>query len=320
MSRMSRATWFSGLLVGLGVGAAVLAGGGVASAESPGASSAAHGSDSSAGSTGHSRPSPAATTTPRTRKTLSASRVSRPAARLARPAPRPVVSPPPVPALVTAVTTFFEDLHDSLTGAPEARPSPVETATTAYGTIGKWMLGRSGALADWPNQQYPFKTLYQPINVIIVDPTSSTAEESARKLDATLSAAGFPAQPVHSTGYQGLIDGVVYGQQPTGPEQAFSNAHWLLTNDHGRVFGAAPAPDGTGYVWTASFSRERPGFFYVVPTHVYVSFNRARDRLRAALVRAGATDLGLVDMDNELDRRTTTTGDHDGYAIVIELS
>ncbi|MBI3689511.1 MAG: hypothetical protein HY239_02190 [Mycolicibacterium aromaticivorans] len=319
MSRISRATWVSGLLVGLGVGAALLAGGGVANAESAGTGSATHGSSTSAGSVGHSRPSSTATA-PRARKTPTASRLSTPAAGVARPAPRPVASPPPVPAFVAAVTTFFDDLHDSLTGAPEAHPTPVETTTTAYGAIGKWMLGRNRGLADWPNQQYPFKALYQPINLIIVDPTSTTAEESAGKLNAALGAAGFPAQPVHSTGYQGLIDGVVCGQQPIGPEQAFSNAHWLLTNDHGRVFGAAPAPGGPGYVWTASFSRERPGFFYVVPTHVYVSFIRARDAVRAALVRTGATDLGLVDMDNELHRRATTTGDHDGYAVVIRLS
>ncbi|WP_158248995.1 hypothetical protein [Mycobacterium sp. ENV421] len=36
MSRMSRATWFSGLLVGLGVGAALLAGGVARPAPRPG--------------------------------------------------------------------------------------------------------------------------------------------------------------------------------------------------------------------------------------------------------------------------------------------
>jgi hypothetical protein len=174
-------------------------------------------------------------------------------------------------------------------------------------------------LADWPSQQYPFKTLYQPINVIIVDSTSTTAGESAQKLNAALAAAGFPAQQVHTSGYRGAVGGVAYGQQPAGHLEAFADANWLLTNDHGRVFGPAPAPGGTGYVWTASFSRERPGLFYVIPTHVYVSFNRARDAVRAGLVGSGATDLGLIDMDNGLDGRTITTGDHDGYAVVIEL-
>jgi hypothetical protein len=166
---------------------------------------------------------------------------------------------------------------------------------------------------------YPFKTLYQPINVIIIDSTSTTAAESAQKLTAALTAAGFPPQPIHSTGYRGAIDGVVYGQQPTGPHEAYSNANWLLINDHGRVFG--PGPDDTGtFVWTASFSREQPGLYYLTPTHIYVSFDKARDAVRAGLVGSGATDLGLVDLDNTLAGRTTTTGDHDGYAAVIGLN
>jgi hypothetical protein len=73
-------------------------------------------------------------------------------------------------------------------------------------------------------------------------------------------------------------------------------------------------------VWTASFSREQPGLSYLTPTHIYVSFTKARDAVRAGLVGSGATDLGLVDLDNTLTGRTVTTGDHDGYAVVIKLS
>jgi hypothetical protein len=51
-----------------------------------------------------------------------------------------------------------------------------------------------------------------------------------------------------------------------------------------------------------------------------VSFDKARDAVRAGLVGSGATDLGLVDLDNTVTGRTVTTGDHDGYAVVIELS
>jgi len=251
---------------------------------------------------------------------LAASTVTRrDAVRVAGPASRPTLPPPPVPAIVASTTQFLGDLHEFLTGAPEPQPAPTPADATAtpYGDIGKWMLGRNGQLADWPS--HPFKTLYQPINVIIVDSTSTTAAESAAKVNAALTAAGFPAQPIHSTGYQGLIDGAVYGQQPTGPQQAFSNAHWLLPNDHGRVFGPAPAPDGAGYVWTASFSREAAGLYCLTPTHVYVSFDRARARVRAGLLATGATDLGVVDLHNTLSGPTLTTGDHDGYAVVISL-
>ncbi|WP_445170338.1 hypothetical protein ACTXG7_14050 [Mycolicibacterium sp. Dal123E01] len=42
--------------------------------------------------------------------------------------------------------------------------------------------------------------------------------------------------------------------------------------------------------------------------------------MRNALVARGATNLGLIDMDNTLSGRATTTGDHDGYAVVISLN
>ncbi len=243
-----------------------------------------------------------------------------PGVGIARPAPRPPVrTAPPPPDIAAIVGKWLDDVHDFLVGADAIHPRPGEMAQTPYGDIGKWMLAAGGDAANWPSQGFPFITLYQPINVIIVDPTSTTAEESATKLNAAMAAAGFPAQAIHASGYFGVIDGVSYGQQPTTPLQAFADAHWLLTNDHGRVFGPAPGPDGTGFVWTASFSRESTGLVYIIPTHVYVSFSRARDAVRDALVASGATDLGMVELDNELSGRTTT-GDHDGYAAVIRLN
>ncbi|SBS75391.1 conserved exported hypothetical protein [uncultured Mycobacterium sp.] len=331
--------WRSGLLVALGLGAALLSGAGIAHADSsgagssPGTGSSPNRSSSSAHSVSHPRP---ATTRTAKKRTLPTPSDPTPApaevaglvlarretyTAVARPAPRPPVQPAPTaPDPVTAVIRWFSELHDYLTGAPEAQPTPGDAISTPYGDIGKWMLGRTGKLADWPSPAYPFKTLYQPINVIIVDSTSTTAAESAQKLNAALTAAGFPPQQVHSTGYQGVIDGVAYGQQPTGSQEAFSNAHWLLINDHGRVFGPAPDPGGTGFVWTASFSREQPGLSNLNPTHIYVSFGKARDRVRDGLVAGGATSLGEVDLANKLVGRSVTTGDHDGYAVVISLN
>jgi hypothetical protein len=314
--------WRSGLLVALGLGAALLSGAGIANADSSGAGSSPNGSSSSAHSAGHARPALVRSTEKPPRITVAARLgTMRPTPPTpAGPAPRPPAQAPPVPALVAAATKWFGELHDYLTGAPEAQPTPGDATSTPYGDIGKWMLGHTGKLADWPSPAYPFKTLYQPINVIIVDSTSTTAAESAQKLNAALTAAGFPAQQIHSTGYQSVIDGVVYGQQPTGPQEAYSNAHWLLVNDHGRVFGPAPGPARTGFVWTASFSREQPGLYCLTPTHIYVSFDKARDRVRDGLVAGGATSLGEVHLDNKLVGRTITSGDHDGYAVVISLS
>ncbi len=308
--------WKSGLLVALGVGAALVSGAGVAHADSSGAASSPNGSSDSVHSVAQSRSAAVHTAKKPPRVTV--------AGRLdtMRPTPPTPSEPIPGPVMVEALALARRD-PGRFAGPASHRPgwaAPNEATSTPYGDIGKWMLGRTGKLADWPSSAYPFKTFYQPINVIIIDSTSTTAAASAQKLTAALSAAGFPPQPIHSTGYRGAIDGVVYGQQPTGPQEAFSNANWLLVNDHGRVFGPAPDAAGTGFVWTASFSREAPGLYYLTPTHIYVSFDKARDAVRKGLVGSGATDLGLVDLDNTLAGRTTTTGDHDGYAVVIGLN
>jgi hypothetical protein len=202
----------------------------------------------------------------------------------------------------------------------ETPPTPADTAQTPYGDIGKWMLRSGNEIANWGGVKYRCKTIYEPINVVVVDPTSTTVQESTQRLNAVMAAAGFPAVALHSTGFAGTVDGITYTQQPAAGGQAFSDAFFLLPNNHGRVFGPAPGPGGTGYVWTASFSRERIGFYHLVPRHVYVSFDRAREAVRDGLVRAGAIDLGLVDLDNEYSSPASTTGDHDGFAEVIVLT
>lgn len=310
--------WRGGLLLALGVGAALASGAGVAQADSSGTGTSPDRPSHSASAVAHSRPAALRTPkkpTPPKPSELVARR--EPGAGVAGPASRPAVRP--AHDVIGGITRWFDDLNYYLTGAPETHPTPADATATPYGDIGKWMLKRTGKLADWPSPAYPFKTLYQPINVVIVDSTSTTPAESAQKVNAALAAAGFPAQQVHSTGYHGVINGVVYGQQPAGSEQAFADAHWLLVNDHGRLFGPSPDAAATAFVWTASFSREQPGLSNLTPTHIYVSFTKARDALRDGLIGAGATDLGLVDLGNKLSGRTITTGDHDGHAVVMRL-
>ncbi|WP_156432561.1 hypothetical protein [Mycobacterium sp. M26] len=214
--------------------------------------------------------------------------------------------------------TLYEP--NNVVNVDAAPGTPADTAHTPYGDIGKWMIRPGNAVADWGGVKYGCKTLYEPINVVIVDAASGTVEESAQRLNTAMAAAGFPAMALHSTGFTGVIGGVPYGQQPAIAWQAYSDANFLLPNNHGRVFGPAPGPDGIGYVWTASFSREQVGLYRFVPKHLYVSFGVAREAVRSGLVRAGALDLGLVDLDNNYSTPTWTTGDHDGYAAVLVLS
>ncbi|GAB7069811.1 hypothetical protein H7J06_15745 [Mycobacterium hodleri] len=199
-------------------------------------------------------------------------------------------------------------------------PSPTDVAHTAYGDIGTWLIQPNGQIANYGGVPHDGKTVLEPVNVIILDPSSTTAAESAARLDAAMTRAGFPAQPIHSVGFSGIIDGTTYGQQPAGFLQAFSDNFFLFPNDHGRVFGAAPAVNGTGYVWSGAFSTEQlnPANPF---THEYVSSDVARAELARRLVASGAaTVVGVVPLGNAYDDGTFTTGDHDGYAVVLQLT
>jgi hypothetical protein len=86
------------------------------------------------------------------------------------------------------------------------------------------------------------------------------------------------------------------------------------------MFGAAPAANGAGYVWSGAFSTERlnPANPF---THEYVSSDTARAALARRLVASGAaTVVGVVPLGNAYDDGTLTTGDHDGYAVVLQLT
>jgi hypothetical protein len=220
---------------------------------------------------------------------------------LFHPAPAPVVPAPPTDT------------------APATAPYlPTDTVATPYGNIGKWMLESNGQISDYGGQPHDGKTLLEPVNVIIVDPNSKSAAESAAKINRDMFLAGFPAQPIHSSGFLGLIGSKTYGQQAP-PLTAYSDNLFILQNDHGRLFGPAPATGG-GYVWTGAFSTETPTIYNGLPTHAYVSSNAARDALVLRLLATGQVQsISYIPLDNAVDTDTTTTGDHDGYAVVIVL-
>jgi len=215
-----------------------------------------------------------------------------------------------------AVTTAQPNAPAAVPGVPR----PTDVAHTVYGDIGAWLLQPNGKIANYGGVKHGGKTVLEPVNVIILDPTSTSSAESAARLDAAMTRAGFPAQPIHSTGFSGIINGASYGQKPTGFLQAFSDNFFLFPNDHGRMFGAAPAANGAGYVWSGAFSTEQlnPANPF---THEYVSSETARAALARRLVASGAaTVVGVVPLGNAYDDGTLTTGDHDGYAVVLQLT
>lgn len=185
-------------------------------------------------------------------------------------------------------------------------PQPGDYVPTAHGSIGTWMLKSNGQIANYGGATEGGRPLLEPVNVIIIDDTSTTREESIRRLNRALAVSGYPAETPHSTGYKGLISGQTYGQQPSGFLQAYGNGG--SPNVHGRMFGPAPDADGQGYVWTGAFSTQGT-------THGYLSFDSARDDLAQSLIDSGAAEqIEIVDMGNG-----GITGDHDGKAIVLRL-
>ena len=204
--------------------------------------------------------------------------------------------------------------------APEA-PAADDETPTAYGDIGKWMLDSGGDIADYGGLPYEGKTVLEAINVVIVDPTSRSSLEATWRLNAAMRRAGFPPRLIHSTGFRGLIDGERYRQQPRGLLVGYSDDFFLLPNNHGRIFGPDPVETASGYVWSGSFSTEEFVFYQGLPRHGYVSSNEARDALAAQLIASGrATSGGMVSLDNAYNTDTTTTGDHDGFAVVVTLN
>ena len=216
----------------------------------------------------------------------------------------------------------IDDTSASTVATVEAPvPSPADQAPTEYGDIGKWMLGPNGQIADYGGAPHQGKTVLETVNVIIVDPTSRNSLEATWRLSAAMRRSGFPPRLIHSTGFRGLIDDQRYRQQPRGLFVGYSDAFFLVPNNHGRIFGPAPVETVSGYVWSGAFSTEEMAWVNGLPRHVYVSSNQARAALAARLVASGRARLGgMVALGNSYDTDTTTTGDHDGYAVVVILN
>lgn len=221
-----------------------------------------------------------------------------------------------------AAADFYSSAQPHVPPATAATaPAPDDATQTAYGDIGKWMLESNGQISDYGGQPYQGKTLLEAVNVVILDPNSTSPEQAAARLNTAMFWSGFPAQPIHSTGFAGEIDDVIYGQQPTGLLEGYSDNLFILPNDHGRIFGPDPVQTSTGYVWSGAFSTEALTIYGLLPAHAYVSSTMARTALATRLILSGqATYVGMVPLDNAVDDATTTTGDHDGYAVVLRLT
>lgn len=227
--------------------------------------------------------------------------------------------------LVTAMVVAGCSKQPQPVPAEYVLPIPIGDALETTGThgivpsIGKWMVAPSGQVANWLGQRVDGKEIYEPINVILFDPIAKTAVEAQDRLVAASTAANFPARSGHSSGYGAIIDGAVYPELPWGPGNAFSDEPFVLSNNHGRIFGPHQLP--TGWLFVGAFSREA-----IAPTeqvkHSYESLNRSRDAFAHGMVtRANYRIASFISLGNAiLDQPTRETGDHDGIAILLEAT
>lgn len=202
--------------------------------------------------------------------------------------------------------------------APASLPASEIATPPDMPAMGKWMFDRNGSIAHWLGQMVGGKKLHEPINVILIDASSSSPDQARARLTAASKAAGYPVRMGHSTGYRGFIGGDLYSQLPQGRDDAFSNRIFEETNNHGRIFG--PYASGSGYVFIGAFSRESVDLVRD-PPHRYASFNMARDDFaRALAARAGFQHSGMAFLDNAISNDPqVTTGDHDGHAVVLTV-
>lgn len=296
-----------------------------AGSRSAGAAATRTRASASAPSAAAARPAPSAPAL-RSAATVPVSSPARSTAAVSGSAPVSPPAPAPLEALLASVrrtpgaavaTPPAAEVPQSVSTPVSAGPDPDGTVATPYGELGQWMLQPDGEIADWVGLPYQGKTLLEGINVVFVDSTATSARIAARNLNVWMRRAAFGAWPFSSTGYQGIIDDTTYSQQPTGPNEAYRDAFFLLTNSHGRAFGPTPNPAGPGYLWIGAWSEENLDIANF--THGHESFNDARDALLAAMTAKGATDLGYIDMGNTYNTDTYSTGDSDGRAVVIGL-
>lgn len=182
--------------------------------------------------------------------------------------------------------------------------------------IGRWLLTGREVPANWLGQKFQGKMMREPINVILVDEVAATPDAAVQYLLESCEAIGYLSRPGHSSDYRGQIGNVIYPQLPQEENHAFSNAMYILPNNHGRIFG--PHFFAGYYYFSGALSREAINLFAEV-RHVYASFEMAKQDFAARMQANGRYFVvGAIAMENVfLPSESMTTGDHDGTAVLL---
>ncbi|MFN8674447.1 MAG: hypothetical protein U0457_20500 [Candidatus Sericytochromatia bacterium] len=194
----------------------------------------------------------------------------------------------------------------------------VETIeTNQFPKIGLWLLDSNMNPAKWLGQKSRDKTLKEPINLIIIDKISKTYDEAINKLEQDCKVSGFDKKIGHSSGYLAKIGNRVYNQLPREARTCFSDNDFWQSNNHGRIFGAEKFNDA--YFFVGAFSKESFNPKFGVQ-HDYISFNKARNKFAINMHKYSNYKIkGRVFLGNKSSyTQDFTTGDHDGFALVLE--
>jgi hypothetical protein len=204
--------------------------------------------------------------------------------------------------------------------APARKPPLSEIAVVeGLPPVGKWMYQHDFQKAHWLGVPWEGKTLFEPVNLLFADAVSKSPNEAISRLTGNLRKAGYTERKHHSSGYIGYIDRSFYTQLPRADHFAFANEIAEVPNNHGRIFG--PCLVEGKYYFIGAFSREGINPMAKI-RHKYESFNRARDDLAGKLdKKSGYKIVRYVDLHNTVvGDALSTTGDHDGIAVLLELS
>jgi hypothetical protein len=94
--------------------------------------------------------------------------------------------------------------------------------------LGKWMYTSEKKYSDWLGEKLNGKTLREPVNIVIVDSISKSADDAKNLLIKNFKLAGFEIRSGHSGGYLGFIEKMLYTQLRKNIRSVFNKRSLLF--------------------------------------------------------------------------------------------
>jgi hypothetical protein len=191
-------------------------------------------------------------------------------------------------------------------------------ADIALPEIGNLVLYKNHKPADWLKEKYQGKRLLTPINFLIIDSKSTTAEQSTLFIAKYCGQIGFIPRVGHYSEYVALIGGTYYRQIPNRWKTAFSNKPFWKDNITFRLFG--PGNNESGFIYSGSAMEE--SFSIIGPVyHKYISYNNALSRIKRTFMNSGIIEyLGSFEVKRNFDIENDSVGDDRGFIEIFTVN